>query len=29
MHGSCWKGDGAELLRELGRRLVADEEPSS
>lgn len=23
MHGSCWQGDGAWLLRELGRRLTA------
>ena len=23
MHGSAWRGDGAALLRELGRRLAA------
>jgi hypothetical protein len=23
MHGSAWRGDGAALLRELGRRLEA------
>ncbi|MCA8943365.1 MAG: MBL fold metallo-hydrolase, partial [Planctomycetes bacterium] len=28
MHGSCWKGDGAALLRQLGERLVS-REPSA